>query len=114
MWLSFYIKQLPEELAGKSTCLEENTEKYITFLVPIEVTRTDKKGKEFTKTISYKLQLVDSRRFIANSSSNLTELIHKIKCKYRYDNEKCEMYRITYKDCECWIVYPNFKQGLIE
>ena len=55
MWLSFYIKQLPEELAGKSTCLEENTEKYITFLVPIEVTRTDKKGKEFTKTISYKL-----------------------------------------------------------
>ena len=29
------IKQLPEELEGKFECLGENTEKYITFLVPI-------------------------------------------------------------------------------
>ena len=32
----FIIKELAEELEGKFTCLGENTEKYITFSVPIE------------------------------------------------------------------------------
>ena len=32
----FIIKQLPEELKGQFECLGENTEKYITFLVPIK------------------------------------------------------------------------------
>ena len=67
--------------------LEENTEKYITFTVPIEkeVTRMDKNG-EVTKNISYVLQFIDSLRFMASSLSNLAnnlaEGIHRIKCKY--------------------------------
>ena len=31
----FIIKELAEELKGQFECLEENTEKYINFLVPI-------------------------------------------------------------------------------
>ena len=40
----FIIKELAEEFKKQFTCLGENTEKYITFTVPIEkeVTRIDK------------------------------------------------------------------------
>ena len=40
----FIIKELAEESEKKNTCLGENTEKYITFTVPIkkQVTRIDK------------------------------------------------------------------------
>ena len=76
-----------EEFEGQLNCLGENTEKYITFLVPIqkEVMRIEIiNGEEITKTISYRLQLIDSARFIAGSLSNLVEDlaegIHKIKC----------------------------------
>ena len=67
--------------------------KNITFLVPIEkeVTRTDKKGKEITKTTSYRLQCINSARFIICALSNLVndlvEGIHKIKCKYGNDDK---------------------------
>ena len=80
------IKKLPEEFKKQFTCLGENTEKYITFTVPIEkeVTRIDKNGEEITKNISYILQFIDSARFMASSLSNLvhnlSEIIHKIKC----------------------------------
>ena len=45
------IKKLAEEFKKQFTCLGENTEKYITFTVPIEkeVTRIDKNGEEVTK-----------------------------------------------------------------
>ena len=57
---------LAEEFKKQFTCLGENTEKYITFTVPIkkEVTRIDKNGEEITKNISYILQFIDSARFI--------------------------------------------------
>ena len=50
----FIIIELLEEFEWQLTCLGKNSEKYITFSVPIEkqVTRIDKNGKEFTKTIS--------------------------------------------------------------
>ena len=65
----FIIKELAEEFEEKFTCLGENTEKYITFSVPIEkeVTRIDKRGKEVTKTISYRLEFIDNASFIASS-----------------------------------------------
>ena len=75
--------------------LGKNTEKYITFTVPIEkeVTRSGKNGEEITKNISYILQFIDSARFIASSLSNLannlSEVIHKIKRKFGHDDEKC-------------------------
>ena len=57
----FIIKNLAEEFEGEFECLGENTEKYITFSVPIkkEITKKDKILK-----ISYKTKFIDSYRFI--------------------------------------------------
>ena len=58
---------------------KKNTEKYITFAVLIEkeVTRIDKDRKEITKTLSYRLQFIDSPRFMTSFSSNLVNnLVH--------------------------------------
>ena len=65
------IKELAEEFKKGFTCLVENTEKYITFTVPVEkeVTRINKNGEEVTKNISYISQFIDSARFMASSSS---------------------------------------------
>ena len=53
----------------------------------------DKNGEEVTKDISHKLQFIDMRRFMASSLSNLvnnlSEEIHRIKCKYGHDDKKC-------------------------
>ena len=48
-----------------------NIEKYITFSVPIEkeVTKVYKKRAYISKTISYRLQFIDSARFMASSLS---------------------------------------------
>ena len=56
------------ELAEEFTCLGENTEKYITFTVPIEneVTRIDKNGEKITKNIPYILQFIDSARLMTS------------------------------------------------
>ena len=76
------IKKLAEEFKKQFTCLGENTEKYITFTVPIEkeVTRIDKNGEEVTKNISY----IDSARVMESSllnlGNNLSEEIHRVKC----------------------------------
>ena len=116
----FIIKKLAEELKKQYTYLGENTEKYITFSVPIEkeVTRIDKNGKRITKNVSYILQFVDSARFMANSLSNLinnlSEGIHRINCKYGHDDKKCETCRIKYKYCNFFLEYANFKDNLIE
>ena len=80
------IKEFAQEFKKQFTCLGENTEKHITFIVPIEnkVTRTDKKGEEITKYISYLLQFIDSARFMAislsNRVNNLSDAIYRIKC----------------------------------
>ena len=65
----FIIKELAEEFKKQFTCLGGNTEKYITFTIPIEkgVTRIDKNGEEVTKSISYILQFSDSARIMASS-----------------------------------------------
>ena len=89
---NFIIKELAEEFKKQSHCLGENTEKYITFTVPMEkeVKRIDKNGEKVTKAISYRLKFIDSARFMANSLSNLVnnlpEGIHRIECKYRHDD----------------------------
>ena len=90
----FIMKELVKLLKKKFTCLVENTERYITFTVSIkkEVTRIDKYGKRIKKNVSHILQFIDSARFMATSlpnlENNLSEGIHKIKCKYRYDDKK--------------------------
>ena len=60
----------------------ENTEKYITFTVPIEkeITKINKNGEKIVKNISYILQFMAS--LLSNFTNNLSEEIHKIKCTY--------------------------------
>ena len=68
--------------------------------------------------MSYTLQFGGSARFMASSLSNLvnnvSEGIHRIKCKFGHDDEKCETYRIKYKYCNCFLEYTNYKDDLIE
>ena len=59
------IKELAKEFEGSFECLGENTEKYITFLVPIE------KQLDNGKTITYKIRFKDSYRFILSPLSSL-------------------------------------------
>ena len=54
----FIIKELAEEFKGEFECLGENTEKYISFSVPI------KKEQNNDKTITYKLKFIDTCRFM--------------------------------------------------
>ena len=44
-----------------------------------------------------------------NLVDNLAEGIHKIKCKYGYNNKKYEIYGIKCKDSECCLEYTNGK-----
>ena len=114
----FIMKKFAEEFKKQFTCLGENTAKYITFTVPIEkeVTRINKNGEEVRKSISYILQLIDIARFMASSLSNLvinlSEGIHRIKCKFGHDDKKCEICGIKCK--YCFLEYTNFKDDLIE
>ena len=47
-------------------------------------------------------------------SNNLSEGIHRIKCKFEHDDKKCETCGIKYKYCDCFLEYMNFKDDLIE
>ena len=91
--------------------LRRNTEKYIAFIIPIEkeVTKIDKNGEEIIKNISYILQFTDSARFKASSLSNVVNNIpggvHKIKCKHGLNDKKCEICRIKYRYCDCFLEY---------
>ena len=46
---------------------------------------------------------------LLNLVNNLAEGIHKIKCRYGYDDKKCETWGIKYKDCNCFLEYTNLK-----
>ena len=89
---------------------QENTEKYKNLSIPIEkeVTKVYKEVNENIITISYKIKLIDSVRFMASSLSNLVnnlaEGIHRIKLK------DCDYFL----DCDCFLEYESFKDKLIE
>ena len=75
--------------------LRENTEKYITFSVPL------KKENDNGEIITYKLKFIDSYRFMQTSSSNLVDNLSEV-----YDKEckKCkERKKIRLNLRICWI-----------
>ena len=116
-----FIKNgLAAEFKKQFSCLRESTQIYIIFTVPTgkEVTRIGKNGEEITKTVSYILQFIDSKRFMASSLSNLLnnlcEGIQRIKCKFDHDDKKCKICGIKYKYCDCFLEYTNFKDDLVE
>ena len=114
----FIIKELVKEFEGNFDCLGENTEKYITFSVPLK-----KKVENKNLEITYKIKFIDSFRFMSSSLSklvdNLSEGIHNNKCfdcKSNLDyvcitkNEK-----LLLKCFNCNIYYKkNFNNDLIK
>ena len=84
----FIIKELVKEFEGNFECLDKNTEKYITFSVPL-IKKIENKNIEIT----YKIKFIDSYRFMSSSLSklvaNLSEGIHNNKCA---DCESCLFY----------------------
>ena len=95
----FMMKKLTNEFEGKFGCIGEDKDKYKTFFVPLqkEIRKIDQEGNETFETISYKIKFIDSAKFMASSSSNLTEGTHKIKCK----------------NCDCFSEYKRVKGNLI-
>ena len=71
----FIIKQLAREFKGNFEYLGENTEKYITFAVPI------KKEHDNGKTTTYKLKFIDTCRFMNASLSSLVDNLSDINNK---------------------------------
>ena len=75
----FTIKELVKEFEDDFDCLGENTEKYITFSVPIK-----KKIENKDLEITYKIKFIDIYRFMSSPLSklvdNLSEGIHNNKC----------------------------------
>ena len=72
----FIIKELAEEFKGEFECLGENTEKYVSFSVPI------KKEHDNDKTITYKLKFVGTCRFMPCTLSDLVDNLSEINNKY--------------------------------
>ena len=64
----FIMKELVKEFEGNFDCLGENTEKYITFSVPLK-----KKIENKNLEITYKIKFIDSFRFMSSSLSKLVD-----------------------------------------
>ena len=115
----FIIKELAEEFGVDFECLGENTEKYITFSVPIkkEITKKDKIIK-----ISYKIKFIDSFRFMSTSLSNLVnnlpESLHNnrcIDCKSCLDYMRTKNEQLIFKCSSCKKNYEkDFNKELIK
>ena len=118
------IKNLAEEFEGEFECLGENTEKYITFSIPIkkEITKRDKNGNDKIVKISYKIKFFDSYRFMSTSLSklvdNLSEGLHNDECQDRMsylDYMKTKDEQLIFRCSSCKNNYKkDLNKGLIQ
>ena len=115
----FIIKKLVKEFDGNFECLGENTEKYITFSVPL---KKEIKNKNKTIEITYQIKFIDSYRFMSTSLSklvdNLSEGIHNSRC---VDCKSCLEYmknkdeKLIFRCLSCKTNYEkDFIKELIE
>ena len=105
----FIIKKLVKEFEGNFECLGENTEKYITFSVPLK-----KKIENKNIEITYKIKFIDSYRFMPSSLSklvdNLSEGLHNNKCvdcESRLDYIKTKNEKLILKCLNCKQYYEK-------
>ena len=109
----FIIKELVKEFEGNF----ENTEKYITFSVPLK-----KKIQNKNIEITYKIKFIDSYRFMSSSLSklvdNLSEGIHNNKCadcKSCLDYMRSTNEKLIFKCFNCEQYYKKkFNKDLIK
>ena len=117
----FIISVLAEEFKGQFESLGENTEKYITFSVPIK-----KENDDDNKIITYKLKFIDICRFmqskLSDLANNLSETNNK-ECKKSMERKnirsECEFIgfkdnRLNYKCKECNDTSAKSVDDLIE
>ena len=50
---------------------------------------------------------------LSNLVNNLSERVHRIKCKYKHDNKNIKLAELN-KDCDCFLEYTNFQYNLTE
>ena len=113
----FIIKELVKKCDGNFECLGENTEKYITFSVPLK-----KKIENKNIEITYKIKFIDSYRFMSMPLSklidNLSEGLHNNKClncKSCLDYIKTKNEKLIFKCLNCKQNYEkDFNKELIK
>ena len=66
----FIIKKIAKEFEDEFECLGKNTEKFITFSVPLK--------KENDEKIRYKWKFIDSYRFMSSSLSDLVDNLSRV------------------------------------
>ena len=105
----FIIKKLVKDFDGNFECLGENTEKYITFSVPIK-----KKIENENIEITYKIKFIDSYKFMSMLVSklidNLSEGIHNNKgldCESCLDYIKTKNEKLILKCFNCKQYYEK-------
>ena len=82
---------MAEEFQGESECLEENTEKYISFLVPF------KKEHNNGETTAYKIKFIDNCRFMPSKLSDLVDNLPEFNNK---DCKTCIERKNIKSECE--------------
>ena len=109
----FIIEQLAREFKGYFHFLGENTEKHITFYLPIKKVldndndndKAKNKAKNKVKTVTHKLKSIDSYRFTQDSLSNLVDNLSGINNKVSEVDKKIshasliEKFPNTYQLC---------------
>ena len=95
------IKELGKEFdCGEFKCLGENTEKYISFSIPIK-----KKHKDGRIEI-FEIQFIDSLRFLPTALSNLADNLSEI---YKKTCPHCKNKKIENPDFEyCFVELINY------
>ena len=117
----FITNQLAEEFKSELNCIGENMEKYITFSVPI------KKECDGGRTITRKLRLIDSFKFMSAALldlvDNMSGIFNSIECKsctekIKINSECCfvrlKNNRLIYTCKECKKQWKRLIEGLIE
>ena len=86
----FILKYLAREFKGNFEYLSENTEKYISFLVPFKKVINDKE-------IKYRIRISDSCRCMQDSLSNLVDNLSELKIKEIDNDVLIKRFYNTYK-----------------
>ena len=113
----FIIKELVKEFDGNFECLGENTEKYITFSVPLK-----KKIENKNIEITCKIKFIDSFRFLSSSFSKLVDNLSGglynnkcLDCKSCLDYIKTKNEKLILKCFNCKTYYEkDFNKELIK
>ena len=104
----FIIKKLAKEFEGQVECLGENTEKYVTFSVPI------KKELDNGKKITYKIKFIDSFRLMSSLlSSPVDNLSDGFYCDESIECKPYLYYLISKDDqliFRCFECKKNYKK----